>query len=79
MPRRRQPKPKPTPEELPPCDGSKLHLFKYHDAEIQWFERLGDNEDRGTPTEGYIFRASIRGREYAVKVVSKDTAEEYEF
>ena len=69
MPKRRQP-PKPLPKELPLCDGPKLGLFQHHGSRIQWLERLNkDDEDEDSPTEGYVFRAKIRNREYAIKVV----------
>ncbi|KAF4461992.1 hypothetical protein FALBO_11199 [Fusarium albosuccineum] len=65
MPKRRRP-PKTLPKELPPCDGPKLGLFQHHGSRITWLERL--NKDEDSPTEGYVFRARIRNREYAIKV-----------
>ena len=59
------------PKELPPCDGPKLRLFRHHNAHIQWFERLGNNQDDNVPAEGYVFRAKVNGHEYAIKVVSR--------
>lgn len=59
------------PQKLPPCDGPKLTIFPYHKSRIQWLERL-DEDDAVTSSEGYVFRALIRGREYAVKVVCHD-------
>ena len=61
--------PEPIPNQLPPCDGPKLGLFQHHNSRIQWLQRL-DEEDEGSPTQGYVFRALIRGREYAIKVAS---------
>ncbi|KAK7431589.1 hypothetical protein QQZ08_001807 [Neonectria magnoliae] len=55
------------PKELPLCDGPTLGLFQHHASNIQWFERLG-GDDEGTPAEGYVFRAKIRKREYAIKI-----------
>ncbi|CAM1505186.1 Fc.00g108230.m01.CDS01 [Cosmosporella sp. VM-42] len=66
MPKRRRTKA--IPKELPACEGPKLRLFQHHDSHIQWLERLGDDEDEDTPTEGYVFRAKIKHREYAIKV-----------
>lgn len=59
----------PIPRQLPPCDGPKLGLFQHHNSRIQWLQRLDEEED-GSPTQGYVFRALIRGREYAIKVAS---------
>ncbi|KAH7132855.1 kinetochore Sim4 complex subunit FTA2-domain-containing protein [Dactylonectria macrodidyma] len=55
------------PEELPLCDGPKLRIFAHHASRIQWRGRLGNDLD-GTPAEGYVFRAKIKNREYAIKV-----------
>jgi hypothetical protein len=58
------------PPALPPsdCGGPQLHLFPDHDSLITWYERLGaDENDPGN--EGYVFRAVICQREYAIKVV----------
>jgi hypothetical protein len=61
--------------ELPPCEGPKLKLFEHHDRSVEWLERLGNNEDEEDDStsvaEGYVFRARIAGREYAVKIVSE--------
>lgn len=59
------------PTELPPCDGPKLQLFEYHESPIEWLERLDTNRDTDAATEGYVFRARIRGRLYAIKVVRR--------
>ncbi|CAH0028067.1 unnamed protein product [Clonostachys rhizophaga] len=59
-------KSKTLPKELPLCPGPKLNLFRHHDSPIEWIERLGDYG--GTPIEGYVFRARIENREYAIKV-----------
>lgn len=59
------------PQKLPPCDGPKLNIFPYHKSRIQWLERL-DEDDDVTSSQGFVFRALIRGREYAVKVVRND-------
>ncbi|RTE75437.1 hypothetical protein BHE90_010098 [Fusarium euwallaceae] len=70
MPRRRRPSKTP-PKELPPCDGPKLRLFQHYRSCIQWLERLDkddEDEDKDSPTEGYVFRAKIRDTEYAIKV-----------
>ncbi|RFU28936.1 hypothetical protein B7463_g7382, partial [Scytalidium lignicola] len=56
------------PKELPLCKGPKLHLFQYHNSHIQWQERLGDDQDDDTSTEGYVFRVKINDKEYAIKV-----------
>ena len=57
------------PTELPPCEGPKLQLFEYHESPIEWLERLDTNRDKDAATEGYVFRARIKGRLYAIKVV----------
>ncbi|RSL83603.1 hypothetical protein CDV31_016815 [Fusarium ambrosium] len=70
MPRPRRPSKTP-PKELPPCDGPKLRLFQHYRSCIQWLERLDkddEDEDKDSPTEGYVFRAKIRDTEYAIKV-----------
>ncbi|KAI8710796.1 hypothetical protein NCS52_01539600 [Fusarium sp. LHS14.1] len=59
------------PKELPPCDGPRLGLFQHHGSHIQWLKRLDkddEDEDKDSPTEGYVFHAKIRNREYAIKV-----------
>ncbi|KAJ4245792.1 hypothetical protein NW762_013916 [Fusarium torreyae] len=56
------------PRKLPPCDGPKLDLFPYHKSRIQWLERLDNEDDEVTSNQGYVFRARIRGQEYAIKV-----------
>lgn len=61
-------KSKTLPKELPLCPGPKLNLFRHHDSPIEWIERLGAYG--GTPMEGYVFRARIENREYAINVVS---------
>ncbi|KAF4945631.1 hypothetical protein FSARC_14400 [Fusarium sarcochroum] len=53
--------------ELPPCEGPKLNVFEHHKSPIQWLERLDEDEDV-TSSQGYVFRALIRGREYAIKI-----------
>jgi hypothetical protein len=58
------------PTQLPPCDGPKLHRFKYHNFHIKWHERLGNDQDDDSSADGYVFRAEINHREYAIKVVS---------
>ncbi|KAH7304322.1 kinetochore Sim4 complex subunit FTA2-domain-containing protein [Stachybotrys elegans] len=55
------------PQELPPLEGPKLGLFKDHKSPITWLERLDIDRD-GEETEGYVFRAVIKRREYAIKV-----------
>lgn len=60
----------PIPEELPPCEGPKLHIFEHHKSPIEWLERLDSNRDEEEVTEGYLFRAKIKNQEYAIKVVS---------
>lgn len=58
------------PPALPPsdCDSPQLRLFPDHDSPIDWYERLGaDENDPGN--EGFVFRAVICQREYAIKVV----------
>ncbi|KAI8710492.1 hypothetical protein NCS52_01566300 [Fusarium sp. LHS14.1] len=68
MPKRQRP-PKTLPKKLPPCDGPKLELFEHHRCRIRWLERLNkDDDDKDSPAEGYVFRAKIRSREYAIKV-----------
>ncbi|KAM5341755.1 hypothetical protein ACJ41O_014786 [Fusarium nematophilum] len=66
MPKRRSPKA--IPKELPLCEGPKLHKFQHHASRIQWLDRLDNDQGGGTPTEGYVFRAKIKNREYAIKV-----------
>lgn len=56
-------------KELPPCPGPKLHIFPHHKLPIQWIERLDCDRDEDSIGEGYVFRAKIGSREYAVKVV----------
>jgi hypothetical protein len=52
---------------LPPCDGPKLHPFKYSHKKIKWIKRLDqDREDN----EGFVFQVEIASKEYALKVVS---------
>ncbi|KAF4981719.1 hypothetical protein FZEAL_2521 [Fusarium zealandicum] len=61
--------PKAIPKELPLCDGPKLGMFQHHASSIKWLERLNsDDNDMDAPTEGYVFRAKIRNRQYAIKV-----------
>jgi hypothetical protein len=55
--------------ELPPCEGPKLNVFQHHKSRIQWLERLDNEDEDVTSSQGYVFRALIRGHEYAVKVV----------
>lgn len=63
------------PPKLPRCDGPKLGQFLHHNSRIQWLERLDTDADRQLSTQGFIFRAVIEGKEYAIKVVSeKDEA-----
>lgn len=57
-------------KELPPCPGPKLNVFQYQSSPIKWMERLDDDREEGSETEGYVFRAKIRSRQYAIKVVS---------
>ncbi|KAH6969280.1 kinetochore Sim4 complex subunit FTA2-domain-containing protein [Fusarium avenaceum] len=66
MPRRKRSQS--TVLELPPCEGPKLNIFEHHKSKIQWLERLDDKDENVCSSEGYVFRARIRGREYAVKV-----------
>ncbi|SCO92376.1 uncharacterized protein FRV6_16504 [Fusarium oxysporum] len=54
--------------ELPPCEGPKLNVFQHHESRIQWLERLDNEDEDVTSSQGYVFRALIRGHEYAVKV-----------
>ncbi|KAK2609321.1 hypothetical protein QQS21_002102 [Conoideocrella luteorostrata] len=49
---------------LPPCEGPALDQFIYHDAPIEWLERLDENDN----SQGYVFRVLIKGKEYAIKV-----------
>ncbi|KAF7555028.1 hypothetical protein G7Z17_g2465 [Cylindrodendrum hubeiense] len=55
-------------KELPPCHGPKLHVFQHQNSPIKWMERLDIDREEGEETEGYVFRAKIRTREYAIKV-----------
>lgn len=64
MPQRRHPAA--FVEEIPRCEGPKLHRFKHYNARIEWLEKLGQDES----AHGFVFRAKIKGRDYAVKVVS---------
>ncbi|KAF4957054.1 hypothetical protein FGADI_3469 [Fusarium gaditjirri] len=64
------------PQKLPPCEGPKLNIFPYHKSRIQWLDRL-DGDDDVTSSQGYVFRALIRGREYAVKVFFDPMSTEY--
>ncbi|KAH7321024.1 kinetochore Sim4 complex subunit FTA2-domain-containing protein [Stachybotrys elegans] len=61
-------KPSHIPEELPPCNGPKLEQFKHHKSPIEWRERLDAHRDNDDATEGFVFRAIIKRREYAIKV-----------
>ncbi|KAI8396401.1 hypothetical protein FOFC_20949 [Fusarium oxysporum] len=60
----------PIPEQLPPCEGPKLTQFQYYNSTIQWLERLDENreDDDVTSSKGYVFKARIGSREYAIKV-----------
>lgn len=71
MPRRKRSQS--TVLELPPCEGPKLNIFEHHKSKIQWLERLDDKDENVSSSEGYVFRARIRGREYAVKVVCNNS------
>lgn len=60
---------------LPVCDGPKLGLFRDYREQIEWCEMLGsedtDSDDSDSSTaDGYVFRAVIKGKHYAVKIVS---------
>ncbi|EXK76883.1 hypothetical protein FOQG_18388 [Fusarium oxysporum f. sp. raphani 54005] len=57
--------------ELPPCEGPKLNVFQHHKSRIQWLERLDNEDEDVTSSQGYVFRALIRGHEYAVKVIRR--------
>lgn len=61
----------PIPEQLPPCEGPKLTQFQYYNSTFQWLERLDENreDDDVTSSKGYVFKARIGSREYAIKVV----------
>ncbi|CAH0054984.1 unnamed protein product [Clonostachys solani] len=69
-------KSKTLPKELPLWPGPKLNLFKHHDSPIEWIERLGEYDWR-PPYEGYVFRARIRNREYAIKVCQSLDTHDY--
>lgn len=67
----------PAVSELPPCEGPKLNVFQHYKSRIQWLERLDNEDEDVTSSQGYVFRALIRGHEYAVKVVCNNTSLSY--
>lgn len=56
----------PIPKKLPPCAGPKLDMFLHDESRIQWMERIDKDV---TSSKGYVFKAHIGGRGYAIKVV----------
>ncbi|KAF5653780.1 hypothetical protein FHETE_11373 [Fusarium heterosporum] len=54
--------------ELPPCEGPKLNAFRHRESRIKWLGRHDNEEEGVTSSQGYVLRAIICGREYAVKV-----------
>ncbi|RSL50251.1 hypothetical protein CEP54_012019 [Fusarium duplospermum] len=68
MPRKRPQTQASSINDLPPCAGPKLHQFQHHRSPIQWMERLDDDRGDGAGAEGYVFRAIIRKKQYAIKV-----------
>lgn len=46
-----------------------MRRFEHHNEEIQWLERLDGDEDGSLPAQGFVFRAKIIGRDYAIKIV----------
>ncbi|EGU89080.1 hypothetical protein FOXB_00402 [Fusarium oxysporum f. sp. conglutinans Fo5176] len=56
----------PIPKKLPPCAGPKLDMFLHDESRIQWMERIDKDV---TSSKGYVFKAHIGGRGYAIKVI----------
>ncbi|KAI1361615.1 kinetochore Sim4 complex subunit FTA2-domain-containing protein [Xylaria arbuscula] len=55
--------------ELPPCDGPKLHAFRYRNDPIEWLELIDDrSKDANFSRQGYVFKVKIRSEIYAMKV-----------
>lgn len=69
MPRKRPQTQASSINDLPPCTGPKLHQFQHHRSPIRWMERLDEDGGDGSSAEAYVFRAIIRKKQYAIKVV----------
>ena len=52
---------------LPQCDGPTLHPFSDGGSDIHFVRLLSDNERVG---HSHVFEVIIKGRHYALKVVS---------
>lgn len=58
--------------ELPPCDGPRLHVFKYRRAPIEWLELLEKSSPEShSASQGYVFKVKINSKIYALKVVCR--------
>ncbi|KAL7629020.1 hypothetical protein AAE478_000538 [Parahypoxylon ruwenzoriense] len=55
-------------KHLPPCDGPKLHAFKYRNASIKWLKLLGTSLDARSGCQGFVFKVEIKSKIYALKV-----------
>jgi hypothetical protein len=56
--------------QLPPCPGPKLDAFEHPNAPIVWLERLDEDRNGQSGTQGFVFKVLIRSSYYALKVVS---------
>ncbi len=52
---------------LPECEGPKLAPFKDRKANVDFVRLLSDNEQDG---QSHVFEVSIKGKAYALKIVS---------
>ncbi len=52
---------------LPECEGPKLVPFKDRKANVDFVRLLSDNEQDG---QSHVFEVSIKGKAYALKIVS---------
>jgi len=68
--RQRSGRPIATARGLPPCTGPKLGAFQHQNSPIKWLERLDEYRKDYSDVQGCVFRATIRSKEYAIKVVS---------
>jgi hypothetical protein len=52
---------------LPECEGPRLAPFKDRKIKIDFVQLLSDNEQNG---QSHVFEVSIKGKAYALKIVS---------
>jgi hypothetical protein len=57
----------PFSKPLPECEGPKLVPFKDRKANVDFVRLLSDNEQNG---QSHVFEVSIKGKAYALKIVS---------